>query len=166
MLKRKSALRNRKGLATLEIIPVMIVIALLINYSLGFFGIIHTGILNSMAARNYAMETFRNRTNLVYFHDVRGSTSSNYKKYNTRVHGIASETRGASSDASAAVATMRKVGFGESPKADTGTNGHESGGDRGIFAIKEGVRNTDVEAAPVWIRPTYGLCLNATCKEQ
>lgn len=161
-------LRDRKGMATIEMIPIMIVIAILINFALGFFGVIHTGILNSIAARNYAFETFRNRTNLMYFHDVRQITTSDqhFKKYNSRVHGIASENRGSDN---AAIVTLRKIGFGMSPDPGTKTDQsvHEpgGGGDRGVFGIEEGVRNEDVDSAPVWVRPAYGICLNAKCSQ-
>lgn len=163
MLKSRRPRLNNKGLATIEMIPIMIVIAILLNFSLGFFGVIHTGILNSIAARNYAFETFRNRTNLVYFHDARGA--GDFKAQNTRAHGIASETR-AQSDLRA-LATTRKIGFGMNPE-DSGTaEDHEPGASvgRGIFGIIEGQRNEDVKTAPVWIRPMYGICLNAKCAQ-
>lgn len=170
MLKKNPVrhLKNRKGLATLEIIPVMIVIALLINYSLGFFGIIHTGILNSIASRNYAFETFRNRTNILYFHDSPTRASgSQYSKFNTRMHGIASETRASTTGSADAIVTVRPIGFGQSPTVTASDQDHNpSGGDeRGIFAIREKVRNQDVDSAPVWVRPVYGICLNAKCKQ-
>lgn len=163
MLKRRH-LRNQKGLATLEMIPVMIVIAILINFALGFFGVIQTGILNSIAARNYAFETFRHRTNLMYFHDVRGEgTPHHYRRYNTRVHGIASEKR---SD-NRSVATTRPIGFGMNPEGQGSAQDHNpmSESDNGIFSIKERVRNEDISIAPVWVRPMYGICLNAKCEQ-
>ena len=59
-------LQNEKGMAALEIIPIVIIVVLLLSFSFGFFGVIHTGILNSMAARNYAFETFNHRSDLRY----------------------------------------------------------------------------------------------------
>lgn len=164
MLKSKH-LRNRKGLATLEMIPVMIVIAILLNFSLGFFGVIQTGILNSIAARNYAFETFRHRTNLVYFRDMIGS-DENYLELNTRVHAIASDRRPASSSVS--VATTRPIGFSMNPDAQGSSQDHNPLGaadNDGIFSIRERVRNEDISIAPVWIRPAYGICLNVRCEK-
>lgn len=58
MLKRqRSSINNEKGMAVLEMIPILVVFVLFINFSLGFFGAIHSGILNSIASRNYAFET-------------------------------------------------------------------------------------------------------------
>lgn len=164
MLKRRRRLRSNKGFATIEMIPVMIVIALLLNFALGFWGVIQTGLLNSIAARNYAYETFRNRTNLLYFHDVRAS--GEYKKFNSRVHGIASESRPGSSS-NEAVVTLRNIGYGMSPKPDGDASVHEPGpGEaRGIFEIQHNVRNDSISSAPVWVRPMYGICFNAKCSQ-
>ncbi|MBX2987980.1 MAG: hypothetical protein KF802_08780 [Bdellovibrionaceae bacterium] len=160
MLKKLRPFRDQKGLATIEMIPIMIVIAILLNFALGFFGVIHTGILNSIAARNYAFETFRHRTNLLYFHDVRGE--GHYKTQNTRAHGIASENRSGGDTQS--VATTRPIGFGMNPESSGGQDVHESGSNnRGIFSIVEGQRNQDISTSPVWLRPMYGICLNAKC---
>lgn len=166
MLKTSRFLRNRKGLATLEMIPVMVVIALMLNFSLGFFGVIHTGILNSMAARNYTFETFRNRTNLVYFHDIRGTAGANTQRHNTRVHSIISDLKGTSTSSTViAYATSRPIGFGQSPE-DGSVDDHDStSAGRGVSSVSEGQRNKDVSTAPVWVRPMYGICLNAKCKD-
>lgn len=165
MLKIPALLKNRKGLATLEMIPVMIVIAILLNFSLGFFGVIQTGLLNSMAARNYAFETFRNRTNLVYFHDVRGSDHSNTMKHNTRVHSIISDLRGGSSSSVIAWATGRPIGFGESPEEGSKDDHDSTSAGRGVSSVAEGQRNSDISTSPVWVRPMYGICLNDKCKD-
>lgn len=161
-------LRDQKGLATLEMIPVMIVIAILINFSVGFFGVIQTGILNNIAARNYAFETFRHRTNLIYFHDVRGEgPSDHYRRYNTRVHGIASEKRASATNAQS-VATTRPIGFSMNPEGQGSASDHNPTGSTesgGILSIREKTRNEDVSIAPVWVRPMYGICLNARCEQ-
>lgn len=158
MLKQ-SILLKQDGLATIEMIPIVVVIAILLNFAIGFFGIIQTGILNSIAARNYAFETFRHRTNLMYWHDVRGDASS-YKKLNARVHGIASERR-TNKDA---IATTRPIGLGMNPENEGTAMTHNSGGEgKGIFSILEGKRNESVATSPVWIRPMYGICLNLKC---
>jgi hypothetical protein len=57
---------NQKGIAMFEAVVLMIVFAVIVTYSIGFFGAIHTGIKNSIASRNLAFETFRNRSNLSY----------------------------------------------------------------------------------------------------
>src|SRR5690606_25429703 len=103
MLKPK-ALQNEKGMAILEIIPISIICVLLLSFSFGFFGVIHTGILNSIAARNYAFETFNHRTDLSYFRSNMKDFNSTelklryYVPWNFRTHSIASENRPANTD--------------------------------------------------------------------
>ena len=89
MLALKKTIKNQRGMAIIELIPTMIIILLLFNFSLGFFGAIHTGILNSMAARNYAYETFRHRSNLNYLRDSSGEVS--YTKEGFRLHATTSD---------------------------------------------------------------------------
>ncbi len=62
-------------MATIEMLPMMFIFIFLFSYTLGAFGIIHTGIKNSISARAYAFETFRNRSNLVYFRDIPVATA-------------------------------------------------------------------------------------------
>ncbi len=81
MLIKPSRLKDEHGMAIMELIPIMVILVILINYSLGFFGAIHTGILNSMAARNYAFDTFKHRSNLVYLRDTVGGALVSYDKY-------------------------------------------------------------------------------------
>ncbi len=156
---------GNKGLAAIEIIPVIIVIALIANFSLGFFGIIQTGILTQIAARNYTYETFRHRTNLLYFHDVRdGNGALSFEKFGFRLHGIASDKREGSDRAP--VATIRRLSFGKEIEA-AGTAGERNAVgslESGIFTIKEKVRNENIAVSPVWIRPVYGICLNSKCE--
>jgi hypothetical protein len=51
--------KSEKGMAIMETIPVLFLLVLVFNFSLGFFGAIHSGILNSIASYNYTLETFR-----------------------------------------------------------------------------------------------------------
>lgn len=154
---------NQKGMAVLEMIPILIVIVILLNFSYGFFGVIHTGILNSIAAKNYAFETFRNRSNLWYFRVKPDKDNHNYYGWNQRLHGIASDSRPSSS--SAAIATERSIsfmsGFGGPDNLGRTPASHES-----VFSIKDdGTRfNGKSGVNPVWIRPAYGICLNAKCQ--
>ena len=78
--------KSEKGMALVETIPVLFMLVLVFNFSLGFFGAIHSGILNSIGSYNYALETFRYRSNLMYFRP--GADTANYKLSKNRVHGV------------------------------------------------------------------------------
>lgn len=154
----KSRLRSEKGMAIMEIIPILIIFVLLFNFSLGFFGAIHTGILNSMSARNYAFETFRNRSNLVYFRTgIADAEKTKYQSQGMRLHATVSDK--ARSD-DLFVATGRPIDF----LAQQETKGSKDIHITQVYSVKDGKRFTDNSGVnPLWVRPQYGICLTAKC---
>lgn len=162
MLKPRSHIHNNNGMAIIEVVPVIAVFVLLVNFALGFFGLIHSGILNSIAARNYAFETFRNRSNLNYLRDtVDSDPEVFYSRVGQRYHGIIKE----SVPGLNWYATTRPIRFTDisgdyEPK---GANEHNR-----IKGIIEGERASErgIEEGvnPAWVRTIYGICLNATCR--
>ncbi len=164
---------NNSGMAVMEMIPILIIVVLLLNFSLGFFGVIQTGILNSIAARNYAFETFRHRANLNYFYreGAQESQLSSYSKYGFRFHGIASENR----TGDTWIASSRSIAFVQ-PFGGIDADGKVLAIQRNmqnaesdlhnnkIFTIRDDGSRTLIGAAPIWIRPTYGICVRASCQ--
>lgn len=179
MLKKKFRLPNEKGLATIELIPVLLLFALMFNFSLGFFGVIHSGILNSIAARNYAFETFRNRANLNYLRDIIGESASadqilaaNYTKVNHRFHGIITEGRDESRLEEWPV-TRRPIKFTD---INTGVDavGTSEEHKNLVRQITDPGKVSDIftgrgpddgrsGVSPVWIQVIYGMCLTPKC---
>lgn len=155
--KTKMKIQNDKGMAIIEMIPIIIVIVLLMNYAIGFWGAIHSGVLNSIAARNYAFETFRHKSNLVYF---RGENAKNFFKVGQRVHTIAIEND--SSDLT--VATARNIDFLKMRSiASAEIQGSEGQHDQEPSKVVEGKRFEGQGVNPIWIKSAYGICLNAAC---
>lgn len=163
-------LANQKGSAVIEMIPIIIIIAVLVNYSIGFFGVIHTGILNSMAARNYAFETFQHRSSLRYFREKPGDDKLEFSDIGNRVHGVISEKKMSDSTNTEFSATSRRITMGpfSAPKeAGNDEDTHKSENtERGVAGIETGKRNTSVSVAPVWIKSTYGICLTYNCERE
>lgn len=175
MLKSRKSSLNSSGMAVVEMIPILIIIVLLINFSLGFFGVIHTGILNSIAARNYTFETFRHRTNLNFFYREGSSDTilSDYVKYGFRVHGIAAESRPSGDETW--TATSRNIAFvrpfggvdndgKELSIQQRGINSESDLHNNKVFTIRDSGSRTLIGAAPVWIRPAYGICIKSSCQ--
>ncbi len=168
--RQKSVIENESGLATVETIPLLAIFVILLAYSFGTFGIIHTGILNSIAARTYAFETFRNRANLVYFRDsVRPSNpavkAEHYQRYQNRIHGIRQEIRPgdpAAGDASF-YSTERPIRIGFGGVTSDGTRNMASVHNERIFTDVREQMQTSLGVSPVWVMTQYGICLNATC---
>ncbi|HWU42235.1 MAG TPA: hypothetical protein VN132_02315 [Bdellovibrio sp.] len=162
--KKSSHLKNQKGMAIFEMIPILIVIVLLVNFSLGFFGSVHTGILNSIASRNYAFGTFNHRADLTYFRNTRANQQADihYEKKGMRLHGVCSENAGANNDRW--IATARKIDFFDSNQRldATGTSpGYHS---QDVNTVLDSQRNERVGVNPVWIKTLYGICLRADCR--
>lgn len=152
-------LKNEKGIAIFESIPIIMVMIVLLNFSIGFFGVVHTGILNSIASRNYAFETMRHRFDNKYF---RSGNAKPYDKTGYRYHGTVSET--VSSEDNFFIATARSIDFfnlrGSGRVADLGdknTHNNET------MKVVDGLRNEDIAVNPVWIKTKYGICLNLAC---
>jgi hypothetical protein len=177
MLKRKKIITNQSGMATLEIVSIFAVIMILFNFGLGFFGVIHTGILKNIAARNYALETYRFRSNLDFFwREGQGTDKiSNFRHFGNRFHGVTSEN---TTNSENWVATARQISFVSSfggtdadgndfsrtPAVDSNSALHNTQ----IFKIKDDGNplldeKDQYQAYPVWIRPVYGICINSTC---
>lgn len=150
--RRPSIINNEQGMAVFEMIPIIVVIVLFLNFSLGFFGAIHTGILNSIAARNYTFETFRHRANLTYFRN----SDFNFKDIGMRFHGTTSEkVRGEKW-----IASTRLIDF---MNFDTRATVFDSKSDHEKTRGLGDGRNQTVGANPIWIKTAYGICLDAKC---
>ncbi len=157
-------LKNERGNAIIEIVPILAIFILLVNFSLGFFGLIHSGILNSIAARNYAFETFRNRSDLTYLRDaLDGETTFTYKESQQRLHTIVAETV---SENDTFIATRRPTQFVDKggPEEELGQSERSA---RLFERIQEGERASErgVEEGTnyAWIKSGYGICLTAKC---
>lgn len=178
MLKQiRRQTQNEKGIATIELIPVILLFAMLFNFTLGFFGVIHSGILNSIAARNYTFETFRNRANLYYLRDIDpapGIRDSNYTKVNYRFHGIITEGRGEERQNYWPV-TRRPIRFTDIKNGveEVGTSADHRDlvrqiADNGKVSDVFTGRTPDEGrsgVSPVWIQVLYGICITAKCSK-
>ncbi len=172
--------KTEKGMAFVEAIPVLFMIVVVFNFSLGFFGAIHSGILNSIASYNYTMETFRFRSNLMYFRPG-DSKMAHYTKSMNRVHGVTSDgikqEDGATGGPNRWPATVRSIAFNK-----TAAKLPDGDGFLGVHDYKDSAKNdhknvwgvntnyspdsaTDSATSPeIWVKTIYGICLNAECK--
>lgn len=173
-IKLNRLIKNQKGMAALEVISIFAVIMILFNFSLGFFGVVHTGILKSIAARNYAFETYRFRSNLDFFWREDSSQIVKFRLFGNRYHGITSEN--ITSDSWEA--TSRSISF-VSTFGGTDTEGNDYSQsvadsnvalhNKQVYDIKDDGKalldaKDTLKAFPVWIKPMYGICINSECK--
>ncbi|MBC7420933.1 MAG: hypothetical protein H7328_09405 [Bdellovibrio sp.] len=181
MLKFKKTNRKFKkseeGMAIIEAIPVLFLLVVVFNFSLGFFGAVHSGILNSMASYNYTLETFRFKSNLMYFRPGGGVT--HYLKSSNRIHGTTQEGSVAPTgreDKNKWPATIRGITLNYSKddaKRSLASAGVES---KREYAGRKSSSNVwfansdykpaegnSIQTPRIWIKTVYGICLNADC---
>ena len=167
MTKSAAALINEEdGMATIETLPLIFLFIFLVSYTMGAFGIVHSGIKNSISARSYAFETFRNRSNLVYFRDEAGRDSKQFLKNGNRTHGVVSDKIQGESVFVADERPLR-VGIPSSTLKNHRGGASVDMHNNQIFAanaVVTGKRiNQRLEVNPVWLMIQYGMCLNVAC---
>ena len=170
MLKTKQKPKfksDERGIATIETLPLLFLFVFLFAYTLGAFGMIHTGIKQSISARAYAFETFRNRTSLVYFRDSTNGFMMHFRDMGFRTHAIRSENDVSGSGQGAEFrAPERPIRIGMTSEIE----GRESNVHVDKVPASEdlnpGKRNEKVEVNPVWVINQYGMCMTAKCGGQ
>lgn len=163
--KTASSVVNEKGMAVLEMIPVMIVIVVVLRYTYGFFGVIQSATLQSIAVRNYAFETFRHRSRLSYLREV-GTVEDRFKyRKGMRLHGVRDENSTLSSTPDWDV-SVRDITF---PPKETDVLGSNSFLSRiqEQNNIRVGRRYSESDGVnPVWLAIRYGMCVDYKCGDQ
>ena len=126
---------------------------------MGFWGSIHASILNSIAARTYAFETFRNRSNLYNFRESQPGFF--YKERSLRFHGI---NDGADSSFAEFVAPKVPISFSNFQVTDDSAV-QQTRTSREIHSrviSSEGLQLNRSErvtgVSPIWIQIGYGYC--------
>ncbi len=159
----KKYFKKQKGMASIEAVVSIILYLALLSFSLGSFGVVHSGIVNSIAARNYAFDTFNNRTYLKYHRDTLfGGGLHSHKKNGFRLHTITSETSPPNNEDF--IATKRYIAFAKVHNdKEKGNNSDEH--EKMVEDAKDGV-NEGYSFNPVWVKAAYGICLNANCKPE
>lgn len=173
-MKCKS-LKNQKGMAMLEALPIIWVMFVLMGATLGSWGLAHTAVLNSIAARNYIFFLFNNRSDLSYLRDFGSDYSSVSDDVGDRYyredydggtwvgHGVRFSYVGSENSRSdlEAKATLRRVDFRNFTYDDRSEFLREP--EHTGIRNKIPSRNVNQKVGPAWIMVGYGICLSAKC---
>jgi hypothetical protein len=158
---KPSRLKNEKGMAIIETLPLLIIFMVLLSFGIGLFGVVHTAIMNSMASRAYAFETFRNRSDLRLFRDRKADgILTHYVNMGNRFHTVDSEKQIGKGLGDGQYATTRPLAIGRKV-ADSSAN--ESDHNLKIYDLQPRNRKGGVEASPAWIMVGYGICMTPRC---
>jgi hypothetical protein len=162
--RKSMAAESERGMATLEVLPIIFIFVFLLAYTLGMFGAIHTGIMQSISARTYAFETFRNRTNLWYFRDLPGRDRRHFRDHGNRFHAIMQDVN-ESAEFHAAARPIR-MGIPMEPQpSHTDPTVHNDK----LFTsdqLRGSARNQIVDVGPIWIMVQYGMCMRVSCGDK
>ena len=160
------SVQNEKGLATIELTGFLILFVSMLGFLLGFWGVFHSGVLNSIGARAYAYETFRNKTHLQYFRTENSENPpiEHYGNVGSRFHrAVNNPIRSSSVLTDDFYAPERKLSlnpyFYEKEESQISLFREED-----IYKdIKSKRRYSTQGLNPVWIKVTYGICLDHRC---
>lgn len=164
LIKKQSPLNNR-GMALMEVIPLIVALMVFFTFAIGFFGIVHSGVLSSIAARNYAFESLRHRSDYMYLRNTSNPSplykSQGYlKDFGYRLHYTVDENYNSSTGGGQRHVPGRPIAlFRETTDTGADVNTHTTQ----IDNIRSDQRNASVAVSPVWLRINYGLCLNSRC---
>ena len=150
--------KKQKGMASMEAMASIILYLVFLSFSLGFFGVVHSGIVNSLAARNYAFDTFSNRTYLKYHRDAPGEQLHSHKENGFRLHSILTERNPPNNEDF--IATKRSIAFAKMHYRKGRNNNQHM---KMVEEEAEGNNNKKYSFNPVWIKTAYGICLNTRC---
>ena len=153
---KKQFKKSERGMATVEAIPLLVIFIIFVAYGMGFFGQIHTAILGSIAARTFAFETFRNRTNLTYYRDT-DAVPQHFEEHEIRYHGIQPEEN-VDTKFGFFTGTSRPIAIGIPLQTEK-----VSVEDHNVKIYQLEARNQKVSMSPVWVKTAYGICLRASC---
>lgn len=148
---------DKKGMATIEALPMLVVFVIFFSYTYGFFSVIHSGILYSIGARAYAFETFRNRSNVTYF---RGNNNAGYYNYYTKTE-VRYHCTQAGSSTDTFIAEKRAISIGMALGQTSNSNADIEIHNEKIHDLDQ--RNRDVKVNPIWIKTCYGICVTPGC---
>ena len=181
MVKKKQRQYNpiygKRGMAMLEALPLIWVMFVLMGATLGSWGIVHTAVLNSIAARNYTFFSFNNRSDLSYLRDFGEEDYSSLANRMDKVFFredysgggvtgpgkrfvfISSEKHPSGSNKT--TATLRRVDF----RKITYDDRSDFLGDPEHTNIESLIdtKNENKKVGPAWVMVGYGICLSAQC---
>jgi hypothetical protein len=151
--KKQKRLANEEGYAIFEAVTFLTAFLVFAVYVIDLFTAVHTGIVNSIAARTYAFESFQHRSNLSWLRqeDAGNNPSStlvNFSFEHARFHSVVEETP--SQDDSNIISVGRTL-------TQASTDGNNNGATD--QATNQKYKTTNV----IKIKAGYGICLDSRC---
>ena len=138
-------LNNQKGVAVVEMLPLLAVFVILFGFTFGFWTSIHRGTLQSIAARHYAFEVINHRTHFVYHRDTGPEppvgNEAYYRSNGYRFFAVVDKQPISSLRLKPEEAALSLF------NAELGSIPNQR----------------DVKVSPIWLKVGYGICINLEC---
>ena len=146
LMKIKRALNNQKGVAMVEMLPLLSIFVILFGLTFGLWTSSHSGILQSISARYYAFEVINNRTHFIYHRDTSDPKDGEqyYEKDGKRFFAIVKKQE---VDDLKPIAEQKALNlFG-----------------RDSLEITGDPNSTKAQRNPIKLRTGYGICIDFDC---
>jgi hypothetical protein len=151
-MRTQSQWRDERGFALVEAVGFLIAFVILTAYTIDFFTIVHTGVVNSIAARTYLFETFQHRSDLTYLRQENQGQKNQPDTYfgnsHYRFHAVNDEDQPVD-DTSTINASGRMLTQVTDEVPNQVVNGK--------------LDNPNNKTSTVWIKTGYGICVDAYC---
>ena len=147
-VKKQGFLINQRGVAMVEMLPLLAIFVLLFGLTFGFWSSIHSGTLQTISARHYAFEVINNRTHFIYHRDTlapQGNTSY-YEKDGKRFFAVVEFQPGGTPNI---VAEKKSLSLF----------------DKDSLRITGDPQSNRPQTNPIKLKTGYGICIDFKCGE-
>ena len=144
-MKKQNFLFNQRGIAMVEMLPLLFIFVILFGLTFGLWASIHTGMLQSIAARHYAFQVLNNRTHFIYHRDTEepDGKKSYYGKDRKRFFAIVKRSETDLKGEKAIINLFNK----------------------GVLNVPEH-SGASGQSNPILLKTGYGICLDFKCEEK
>lgn len=138
-----------RGIAMIEMLPLLVVFITLFGLCFGFWASIHSATLSSIAARHYAFEVLNNRTHFDYHRSDKGYSPQVKEYYTKMAYRVFAVVKHQASAGSTLKVQEKNIQL---------FDGHAQ--TKPAQFIQKPNR-----ASPIWIKSAYGICIDYHCGE-
>ncbi len=156
---------QNSGFASIEMIPILIVVVGLLSFSFGFFSVIQRATLSSISSLNSSISTMTNRANVTHFNsnpanNVEDLYPLRYRLVYIRKSGASVLGPQKDSPDISLIREPSSQGF-SNPSLNTSADFHnqELEAHDHLNDQTRGIKGVN----PVWIKTALGICLRADC---
>ena len=183
MKNKKTIIKNNKGMALVEMLPLLVVFVAFVSLTIGMWGSVYSAVVQSVSARHYAFEVLNNRAHFEYHRDYtlqdsKGSglsygssqnpqtfdTQNFYGEIGSRLFLIVSPGANNKPYATERYITLFANTSSSSKDFIDSSDTKKTAQWHNEKTWDQGGQSFSIEKVnPVWLMTGYGICINANC---